>query len=454
MTTNYVRRRDLLLGLGTGAAFLAPFARQVKANAAGKVGQGKLVVFFTPNGHARAQFGSDGNDASFKFRSGMAGATPMADEISVIRGLSNKSQHPDRPFHDQISRLLTTKTGDLVHTGMGPSVDQAISDLSAKNPLNLKVYWSRYDNVGTYQNLSWKKAAFPNRNENDPRKAYTAVFSDFMPSGGGMENPEMKLALEQKKSVMDFLKEDIASFKTRLTTNDKNRLDVHLDAVREFEKKLETAPATPGAPAGTGGCPMAKADAAKAYPPPVDSGPYNRDAFKAHGDIQASLLLASLACGARVAGSIMWQGGAGGLNPLGGTGKADDHHNVSHNDAPYEVWSSIDNWYAGRYASFLKEAKDIGILDDTVVLWVTEITESHSHNNAIFPIAGGKNLGFKHRKSITLPFSGDENGGRGAARNTANRSLSDLWTTVYRACGGQGNFGEDVAGPITEVWSG
>lgn len=452
MTTNYVRRRDLLLGLGAGAAFLSPFARQVHAQAAGKPGQGKFILFFTPNGHARSDFGSDGNDASFKFRRGMADAASMADHISVVRGLSNKAQHPQRPFHDQISRLMTVKTGDIVGTAMGPSLDQAVADLSAKNPLNLKVYWSRYDNVGTYQNLSWKKAAFPNRNENDPRKAYASVFGDFMPSGGGEQSPEIKLALEQKKSVMDFLKEDISMFKTRLTDSDKSRLDVHLDSVREFEKKLESAPA--GSPVGGNVCPMDKAKGSSTYPPPNDSGPYNKEAFKAHGDIQASLLIASLACGARTAGSIIWQGGAGGLNPNGAAGKADDHHEVSHNAAPRDVWISIDNWYAGRYAALLKEAQSVGILDDTVVAWATEITESHSHNNAVFPIAGGKNLGFKHRKSVTFPFVGDENGGRNAARASGNRSLSDLWTTIYKACGGQGNFGEDVAGPINEVWSG
>ncbi len=55
--------------------------------------------------------------------------------------------------------------------------------------------------------------------------------------------------------------------------------------------------------------------------------------------------------------------------------------------------------------------------------------------------------------TVNFPFVGNEGGGRNAARNAANRSLSDLWTTIYRACGGSGNHGEEVKGPIAEIHS-
>jgi hypothetical protein len=447
-----VRRRDLLAGLGKGALFVAPFAQQVKAWAAGKPGKSNLVIYFTPNGHARSQFGSDGNDAGFKFRTGASLAEPMADHISVVRGLSIKSQHTQAPFHDQITRLLTTVSGPVVATAQGRSLDQAVAELAMKQPINLKVYWSRYENVGTYQNLSWRAAALPNRNYNDPRQAYKLVFGEFMPGGGN--EMEVTNLIDQQKSVMDFLKRDIELFRGRLTRPDQARLAVHQDALRDFEKKLTTMPATGGAGTSAGACPMTKAKPAETSAPPNDSGPYNKELFKAHADVQLSLMVASLACGARNAGTVLMQGAAGGLNPWGTSGKGNDHHLTSHGEAGYNTWVDIDRWYSGRYADFLKELQGVGILDDTVVVWATEISEQHSHNNYTMVVGGGKNLGFKGRKTASFPFQGNEGGGRNAARAAGNRSMSDLWTTCYRACGGQGNFGEDVAGPITEIWSG
>ncbi len=451
-TTRIVRRRDLLLGLGAGAAFLTPFYRRTQAWAQGKPGVGNFIMFYTPNGFARSEFGSDGNDAGFKFRGGMAKAEPMRQYISVVRGLSNKAQTNTNPFHDQFSRFLTGISGQqsVVQTGYGPSLDQSVSDLAGNRPLTLKVYWSRYTNGGTYQYVAWKMSGYANRLENDPRKAYKDVFGVFMPQGG--DNGASERLIAQQKSMLDFLKEDINLFKGRLRAADRTRLDLHLDAIRDYEGKLAATPSVGGGAAAKV-CSMDRAKSAETTPPPDDSGPYDVAKFVAHGNIQASLMAAAIGCGARNAGLIMWQGSAGGINPNGMSGPAGDHHLVSHGDGGRSTWVQIDNWYAGRFASYLKELQDVGVLDDTAVVWGSDIAESHSHNNCTFVVGGGKNLGLKPMKTANFPFNGNEGGGRSAARASNNRSHTDLWTTIYKACGGKTNFGEDVTGPINEIWS-
>lgn len=451
LRTRPTRRRDLLLGLGQGALLLAPFVRAARARAAGRPAIPNFMVFFTPNGFSRASFGTDGNDAAFKPRRGFEPVTPMLDHISVVRGLSNKSQHTNTPFHDQLNRLLTTVTGPLVATANAASLDQRFAELAGKNPINLKVYWSRVAEMGTFQSLSWKKPSFPNRNENDPRKAYTAVFGSMVAPGPG-GTAELQAALDQKKSVLDFLRQDIGMLRGRLPTSEKARLDVHLDSLTQAEKRIVSLPA-PGGPAVMQTCSMDRAKVASTTAPPNDGGAYMPDLFKAHGDVQASLLIASIACGARNAGTILWQGASGGINPNGGMGAAGDHHELTHDRGPLEDWIQVDRWYSGRFASFLQEVQAAGILDDTIIVWCSETAERHSFNNCTFVVAGGKNFGIQHRKTVTFPFVGNENGGRTAARDPGNRSISDLWTTLWRAGGGQGDFGEDVAGPITQIWS-
>ncbi|MEZ4464304.1 MAG: hypothetical protein R3F43_07260 [bacterium] len=57
-------------------------------------------------------------------------------------------------------------------------------------------------------------------------------------------------------------------------------------------------------------------------------------------------------------------------------------------------------WYAGQYAALLRRLDavpegDGTLLDNTLVLWVNELSRgnTHSHQDMPFILAGGKNLG-------------------------------------------------------------
>lgn len=59
-------------------------------------------------------------------------------------------------------------------------------------------------------------------------------------------------------------------------------------------------------------------------------------------------------------------------------------------------------------------------------------------------------LGIRHRLTIDLP-SANGNSAR-AAQTSAAFGVNDLWTTVLRAVGGQGNFGQHTKGVIPGLW--
>lgn len=452
MSSQGFKRRDLLRGLGAGAMFLAPFARSIEAEAAGST-KGNFVFFYTPNGFTRSEFGTDGNDAGQTLRKAFQKAAPMKDYLSVVRGLSQKAQHTQAPFHDQMTRLLTCMSGPTVATAYGPSIDWVVAKAIDQPAMNLMIYWSGLLNNGTYVYLSWRGPGLSARALFQSKDAYMQVFGSAMPSGN---SAELMAAVDRKKSLIDFLKEDVSLFKSKLSKRDKSRLDVQLDVLRNAEMKLGST-----SPGGGGGasCDTSKAARAQTFvPKPSGGGPgaYSIPDFEAHAAMQEDLLVAALACGLRNAGTLMHQAAASGLNPNGGTGKADDHHFVSHGDgAGRSVWNEIDNYYSGRYAGFLKKLQDAQVLDKTVVVWGSEITENHNHNNCTFVVGGGAQLGIKHKKTVSFPFVGDENGGRNAARNSSNRAIADLWLTVQQAVGvGGDKFGEDSTGPIKEIYSG
>jgi hypothetical protein len=136
----------------------------------------------------------------------------------------------------------------------------------------------------------------------------------------------------------------------------------------------------------------------------------------------------AFACGVRRSATLMVQPGNAGINPIGGVG---NHHQVSH-DGPVDTRIQIDHWYATRFASLLKRFSDLGVLDTTVIAWVTEIVEDHSQYGFVTPIAGGSALGMQHGRVY-------DNG----------KTLSNLWVSVQQAMGVRSDtFGSGSSGGI------
>jgi hypothetical protein len=452
------RRRDLLLGLGSGALLLGSIAKPRRANAATPVKDRRFLVMYTPNGHHNSTFGSDGNGASFAFKAGMAKAEAVKDHVSVIRNLSVKNRD-GTGFHDYLPMLLTGLKSSRHDYASGPSIDQVVANLNGKPPVNVKIYTDSFNNnMGNHQLLSWRQASFPNRNVDKPVKVYESLFGMVMPQGGSTN--EGKAILEQDKSLLDFVNEDLKLFKGRLSSSaDKERLDLHLETVREAELKVKTVLDSGGTSVAAAACDMTAATKAGMYAPPpqgsASPGNYNKAQFEMHGEAMRKLIVAGFACGAANAGTFLWQIEGGGLNPNGGVGQADDHHWVSHGEGGAGTWTAVDSYYSGQYANFLNDFKAAGILDDTIIVWTSLLRDfgpaDHSLNDLIFVVGGGKNLGIKHRQSIVFPTAPGDGGD--AARSANVWGSNDLWTTILRATGGTGNFGEFTKGPIEPLWS-
>lgn len=453
------RRRDLLLGLGAGAALAAPLLRVRRAHAATPKAARRFFLMYTSNGHAPTGFGTSGNGASFTLQAGLSKAEAVKDYMSFVNRLSIKNRTGRvRDFHDKLPALLTGKTSDIAATGLAPSIDQAVANLTGKPPMTLKVYNdSVRSGAGNSQLLSWSKAGFPNRNEDKPVKIYREIFASVLPDMGSDE--AAKKLLEQNKSLLDFNLDDLKLFSGRLQSSaDRMQFEAHLERIRAAETSVSTLLAKGGADAGAmggGGCQRDEATAAGMYvPPPQEGTSYNVKLFEAHAHALRKLTVAAFACGLRNSGTMLWQMEGGGLNPNGDAGQANDHHNVSHGAGGNGVWSQIDTYYSGQWANYLQDFKAAGILDDTIFVWATLLRNTgpadHSHNDLKFVIGGGKNLGIKYKQTIELPSAG---GADVVASHSQNVwGVNDLWTTVLQAMGGEGTFGERVKGPIPGLW--
>ena len=389
---------------------------------------------------------------------------PFMSDVSIIKGLNLKTP-TFIASHQDICRILTCTSAptegndNRQYTGYGPSIDQSIGLAINQRPLVVAV--DPYRDMPQWRTfLSWRASG-----QNEPfTKDFSAVFTDLFGMLTGQANTAdqtaaLMRAQARNKSVLDFVTGDIATFRSRINSNDKAHMDAYLDAIQSVEQKVMQTTTVPGtcttAPLTTriSGLPAA----------PIQNDDKSPDGVVAQmqkrGELWMDMIAASFACGTRRVATIQWQGASEGYD-VGANLGSPTHHSVSHygfGASSGDRWVAIDTWYAQRFAYLLNSLKTLGVLDKTIVVWVSEITQGHNQLNMVIPVAGGQALGLKMGQYIKYPFVGNEVEGSGAiaiGQNAANKGLNDLWITVQQAMGIQSNtFGDAKysTGPLPEL---
>jgi Protein of unknown function (DUF1552) len=461
-------RRSLLRGLGAGAALFGPFLRHrssmAQSSPAGTP-PGNLLIFFTPNGHKRALtangvttpcFDATGSESSLTLGTALTPLQPFVNDVSIIKGLNLKTP-TFIASHQDICRILTCwgapKEGndETQFTAFGPSIDQSIGQALNLKPLVVAV--DPYRDAQHWRTaLSWSASGVVAPFVKD----HQAVFDDLF---GGLPAP----ASAPKGNWLDSVRSSIATFGTRVNSQNRAHLDAYLTAVHSLQRKTKLTAVSPASPVRPAACTtntLAARIAALPAQAPVQVDDKSAGGvvaeMQARGELWMDMMAMAFACGSRRVGVIQWQGASEGYDPAGDLGSP-THHSTTEGAFPPEHWVAIDTWYAQRFAYQLAALKQLGILDRTIVVWVSEITEAHNQVDMVTVVAGGQLLGMKTGQYIRYPLTGMEIDGFESipvAQDPANRSLSDLWVTVQQALGvNQATFGDPKwnTGPLTEL---
>jgi len=241
-------RRHLLRGLGAGTVLFAPFLKYRSAWAqAAAAPAGNLLIWFTPNGHWRPQFGVAGADAGagVNFLPALAPLQPYQSDVTVITGLCSKTP-TNIDSHQDICRILTCcnvpggqkmETDNTQFTAYGPSIDQSIGMAIGQQPLVVAVdpyrdqpYWRTF--------LSWRASMV-----NEPFvKDFTTIFTNVFGGVAGTTTPAQMAAVlraqQRNQSILDLVTSDIATFRARVSTADRVHLDTYLDSIRSVEQRI------------------------------------------------------------------------------------------------------------------------------------------------------------------------------------------------------------------------
>jgi hypothetical protein len=410
-----LRRRDFLAAAGAGA--LAPFVPVLnrRAEAAGAFPK-RLLLVFSGNGTVEEQFWPVGEGTNFTFKPGSITEplAPYAKKLIFPRGLHRKTSGSGA--HEQNIGGLWTGCGLVSGFGYpsGPSIDQVI--VQALNPttdfksLQFGVQCDSFNRGGNKPVLKCMTYSGSNaalKPEDNPMAMYSKL---MLPTGAGgpVVDPNAGDAAKlraRRKSVIDAVMGDLKALSTSIDSEDRQKLEHHLDSISSIEKRLDM-PITPGT-AGAG-----------CRAPDVSKAMYSATAladnanFPAILDIQNRLAVAALACDRTRIASVQWSRS---FSPIQHTwvGVSTDHHTLSHKTdaASMAQLFHINRWYGERlgellgYLDSVKEGNGT-LLDNTIVVWGNEAaTGNHNANPGITVLCGGSGGLLKTGQNINLTGS-------------------------------------------------
>jgi hypothetical protein len=212
----------------------------------------------------------------------------------------------------------------------------------------------------------------------DPAKVFSRVFADL-----NVSTVDLDRVRAQRKSVLDFVAGRLSSVRPRVGVEDRDKLDTHLQAIRDLETQLATGQVS-------GACTQ------PAMPGTLDN---SNDKFPAIVKLQTDLLVRALSCNLTQVATLQLSRSVSGVRHTW-LNISDGHHDISHkgdtDTTAVDQLTQINTWYAQQFAYLLAQLKSVPegngtMLDNTLVLWGNELGRGNSHERTKIPfVLAGK----------------------------------------------------------------
>lgn len=248
-------RRTFLSGLGASISLPILDAMTPALGALSKPGSAmplRVGYAYSPNGIIKDRWRPTISGSEFELTDVLKPFAPYRDQLLVLTHLNNGDAE-SVSGHVGGSTMFLTGTEpnkSLSEIQANISVDQIFArELGEDTPLgSLQVcienaaelagqssggYSSAYTNT-----VSWGSPTTPLPMEHRPREIFERLFGD------GGTDPEARMnRIRRQKSILDFVKEDVARVQKQLGHTDSLKLDEFSDALRDVEKRVQKAEA-------------------------------------------------------------------------------------------------------------------------------------------------------------------------------------------------------------------
>jgi hypothetical protein len=398
----------------------------------------RFIFMIHPNGVITdSWFPEDtGDERRFDLKPVHAPLASFKDKLVLLSGvdLACGSAGPGEPHQKGMGGQLTGRPlqegnqrggdGSLAGWGDGVSIDQVLAErIGADTAFGSLEIGVRADTSGGSEvrtRVSYSGPAAPNPPINDPRDLFDQLFSDFTTDAGALARIRA-----QKGSVLDSVGDQFNEVFKRAGAADRQRLEEHLAIVRDIEDRLERERITGDV----------------CYEPvrPEDLEPDSENTMPQIARAHMDLLALAMACDLTRVATFQFSNAKNHIRfpwiDSMGDGHALSHAGPSNTTANNE-WIARDVWHAEQLAYLLGRLDmipegDGTMLDNTLVVWTSEIARgnTHSHKDMPFLLAGSA--------------GGAIDTGRHISYET-NRSHNDLLVAILNAFGGEDTtFGDE-----------
>lgn len=398
ITRKSLSRRTVLRGMGATVALplldaMVPAVTAMSRTAARPVK--RLGYVFIPMGSDINRWTPEGAGELGELSPILKPLEPIKDQLSVITNLELQPAYPGTHATSNsaflsAARAKRTESSDYY---LGVTADQiAAQQIGVGTQLpSLEMSMDLMETVGqcdngyacVYQNnLSWSSPTTPLPAEAHPRLIFEALFGE----GGSPE--EREASRRRRASLLDWVKDDMASLRRELGGSDRGKMSDYLDAVRDVERRIQLAEVT-----------------AQEIPNPDIERPVGVPAsYLDHARLMFDLqLLAFQGDITRVSTFQLARETSNRTYPE--VGITDPHHPLSHhgNDPEkIEKLSKINQFHVTLFSEFCQKlaATEDGagsLLDHSLLLYGSGMGDPNLHDHTDLPIvvAGGAAGGMK-----------------------------------------------------------
>ncbi len=398
-------RRTFLRGMG--ATLALPFLdAMVPAMSARAPRTPRFAAVYVGNGANMFDWTPPTDGADFDFSPTLKPLERYRSRTLVFTGLDNYpatdqgdtgGQHP-RAAPAFMSSVHPKQT-EGADVAAGTTVDQMIAARICRDSKlpSLEVSVDRNDVVGAcdhgyacaYMNsISWKTPTMPLPAETNPRFVFERMF-------GSGDTPEERLArVEEDRSILDGLSREIAKLSGTLGGADRAKLGEYLDAIRDVEQRITRAESTN--------------DAVDVPDRPVGVPVTFREYAELMFDLQVLTFQADIT---RVTSFMMARENIN--RSYNEIGLPEAHHSMSHhgnNPEKMQDFSKLNTYHVDTLAYYLDKLQsaqdgDGTLLDSTVVLYGSGMSDGNTHNNYSVPVVvvGGRENGLTGNRHLVYP---------------------------------------------------
>jgi hypothetical protein len=406
----HLPRRTVLRGLGATLALplldsMVPALTALSRTAAAPVR--RLGVFFVPNGMSMPYWSPKAEGPLTELPPTLKPLTAFKDRLLMLGGLDDEAANLVAGGGDHARSAGTFLTCIPYKLTAGADVFAAVSmDQLAAQELgkvteiaSLELGIESNAMLGScdggascaYTNtIAWRTPTTPLPPENDPR----AVFERLFGTSGTTDAAARRARMRQDRSVLDAVGDSLGNLERVIGRGDRLKLDEYLTAVRDAERRIT----------------MAEQHSREL--PLVDQPLGIPTDYAEHARLMLDLLaLAYQTDLTRISTFMLAREVSSRAYPE--IGVSDSHHPLSHHqDKPdnLERLHNVNTYHMQQFAHFVERLAatrdgDGTLLDTTLLLYGTAISDSNTHFHDDLPIAliGGKATGIRCGRYVRNP---------------------------------------------------